>query len=152
MSSAAERAIHCHRCGTTWRLPEEVGASAHLVCSRCEEILARRGPLEGAPPAPFVRRYGMAAGSLWGWLIGSTWWLPAVLAAWVLRSQFDAWAFLLLSVPCVGTVYWLLLRRRRTPSVVWRGYVGLGAGGYACYLWVLFAVWLAPRQGNLLAL
>jgi hypothetical protein len=94
----------------------------------------------------------MRAGSLWGWLIGCTWWLPAVLAGSVLRGKVDAWAFLLLSVPGVATVYWLVLRRRGTPTVVWRGCVGLGVGGYAWYLCGLFPSCLAPSLGYLFAL
>jgi hypothetical protein len=94
----------------------------------------------------------MRAGWLWGWLVGCTLWLPLLLGAWVLFGKVDFWAFLLLSVPCVATVYWLLLRRRGTPTVVWSGYLGLGMGGYAGYLWVLLETWLAPGRGHLLGL
>jgi hypothetical protein len=142
MSSAAERAILCRCCGTSWCAPDGDGRGARWVCGRCQEILVHGAEPEGSPAAPFVRRYGMRAGSLWGWLVGGTWWLPAVLASSVLRGQVDAWAFLLLSVPGVATVYWLVLRRRGTPSVVWRGYVGLGAGGYAWYLCALLPRYL----------
>ena len=152
MSSTAERAIHCHRCGTSWCVPDDARRGARLACGRCQEILVHRAEPEAAPPDPFVRRFGMRAGSVWGYIIGSTWWLPAVLGGSVFRGNVDAWAFLLLSVPGVATVYWLVLRRRGTPTVVWHGYVGFGAGGYAWYLGVLLATWHASDRGNLFAL
>ena len=152
MSSTAERAVHCRCCGTSWRVPDDARRGARWACGRCQEILVHRGEPEGAAPDPFVRRYGMRAGSVWGWLIGSTWWLPAMLAVSALRGQVEPWPFLLLSVPGVATAYWLVLSRRGTPTFVWRGYVGLGAGGYAWYLAVLLATWRVPERGNLLGL
>jgi hypothetical protein len=123
-----------------WRAPDGIRRGARSTCGRCREILVcREGPvgLEDSHLDPFVRRYGMRSRVLWGWLVGCTLWLPLLLGAWVLRGTVDSWAFLRLAVPCLATVYWLLLRRRGTPAGVWSGYFGLGIGGYLVYLWVL---------------
>jgi hypothetical protein len=136
-------------------VPDGIGRGARSSCGRCGEILVYREPpagLAGAHLDPFVRRYGMRSRVLWGWLVGCTFWLPLLLAAWVVLGRVDFWAFLLLSVPCVATVYWLLLRRRGTPAVVWSGYFGLGMGGYAVYCWALLETWLAPGGGHLVGL
>jgi hypothetical protein len=127
-------------------VPDGVRRGARSICGCCGEILVCReqpAGLEDAHLDPFVRRYGMRSRALWGWLAGCTLWLPLLLGAWVLRGTVNFWAFLLLSVPCMATVYWLLLRRRGTPAVVWSGYFGLGMGGYLVYLWVLIKLGFA---------
>jgi hypothetical protein len=105
------------------------------------------GP-DAARSNAFARRYGMRELELWAMLAGSTFWLPLILGDSVLRGVPDAWGFLLLAVPYVAIVHWLLLCRRRTPITVWSGYLALGLGGYAVYLWVLLHI--VRGGGNLL--
>ena len=139
-----QRALVCRTCGHGWRVPDRMVDGTQCVCGNCQEVLVWTGSSMSwrDEPRPFVARFGMSPAVLWGSLIGSTWWLPMLLGGWVWSGGANAWAFVLLSVPYVGVVYWLLLRQRRSAMAARGGLVLLGLGGYSCYLWALIELCL----------
>lgn len=129
--------IECPCCGHALAVPADVRDNALFTCAHCGMIIRN---CEGSRAFrwnlvdPYVRRHGASRANLWGGLIGSLAWLPALALAMAVGGTFDVGLLLLLAGPYLVLLAALRLRRPRTPAVVWGMELWAGLGAYILLL------------------
>lgn len=135
--------IECPCCGHALAVPPEVRENAHFACAHCS-LMLRNAPGARAfrweHVDPYVRRHGVSRANLWGGLLGSLAWLPALALAMALSGRFDVGALLLLAGPYLVLLAVMRKRRARTPAVAWSMELWAGLGAYILLLYAFHLV------------
>ena len=143
--TAGTATLDCPTCGHALVLPPEVRERALVACAHCGHIV-RNCPgsraFRWASLDPYVRRHGTSRHNLWGGLLGSLAWLPALAVAMAVRDRFSLVALVALTLPYLVLLAVLRFRRARTPPMVWTMELWMALGAYLLYLAALRLFWL----------
>ena len=135
--------VECSGCGSSLQLPEGLKEGAAFACSKCGQIArnvesVRR--FRWAELDPYVQKHGVSRANLWGGLIGSVVWIPALVIVLVATDQFDVGLLAAMAAPYLVLLAVLKQRRPRTPTTLWAAHQWVGFGLYFLYLFTLFSL------------
>jgi len=138
--------IECSGCGSALQLPDGLKEGAAFACAQCGQVArnvesVRR--FRWAELDPYVQKHGVSRANLWGGLIGSLVWIPALVVVLVATDQFDVGLLAALAAPYLVLLAVLKQRRPRTPATLWAAHQWVGFGIYFLYLFTLFSMF--PR-------
>jgi hypothetical protein len=142
--------LECQGCGHVLAVPADLRDRALCACAHCGLILrncAGSRAFRWAHVDPYVRRHGASRANLWGGLLGSLAWLPALAVSMALQQGFDLVALVILAVPYLLLLAVLRARRARSPAAVWMMELWAFLGAYLLYLAALGAAWPARFGG-----
>jgi len=143
--------VECSGCGSPLQLPDGLAEGAAFTCSRCGNIARNVESIRRfrwAELDPYMQKHGVSRANLWGGLIGSLVWIPALVVVLVATDQFDIGLLAAVAAPYLILLAVLKQRRPRTPAMLWAAHQWVGFGLYFLYLFTIFSMF--PRWAGVI--